>query len=51
MLTDAPLKQLKPKGKPFKVSDRGGMYAHEALDIIIALKTCSRNSRFLLPSR
>lgn len=28
MLTDAALKQLKPKGKPFKVSDRDGMYAH-----------------------
>ncbi|WP_417462984.1 tyrosine-type recombinase/integrase [Kordiimonas sp.] len=28
MLTDAGLKQLKPKGKPFKVSDRDGMYAH-----------------------
>tara|TARA_A100001391_G_scaffold37386_1_gene20516 strand:+ start:11780 stop:13036 length:1257 start_codon:yes stop_codon:yes gene_type:complete len=28
MLTDAGLKQLKPKGKPFKISDRDGMYAH-----------------------
>ncbi len=28
MLTDAALKQLKPKGKPYKVADRDGMYAH-----------------------
>ena len=27
MLTDAALKRLKPKGKPFKVSDRDGMYS------------------------
>lgn len=30
MLTDAALKQMKPKGKPFKVSDRDGMYAYVA---------------------
>ncbi len=28
MLTDAALKQLKPKGKPYKIADRDGMYAH-----------------------
>jgi len=28
MLTDAALKQLKQKGKPYKISDRDGMYAH-----------------------
>ena len=28
MLTDAALKQMKPKGKPYKVADRDGMYAH-----------------------
>ena len=26
MLTDTALKSLKPKGKPYKVSDRDGMY-------------------------
>ena len=26
MLTDTALKNLKPKGKPYKVSDRDGMY-------------------------
>lgn len=30
MLTDVALKNLKPKAKPYKVSDRDGMYAHVA---------------------
>lgn len=28
MLADAALKQLKPKGKPYKAANRDGMYAH-----------------------
>jgi len=28
MLTDTALKKLKPQGKPYKVADRDGMYAH-----------------------
>ncbi len=28
MLTDAALKQLKQRGKPYKITDRDGMYAH-----------------------
>ena len=30
MLTDVALKNLKPRAKPYKVSDRDGMYAHVA---------------------
>jgi len=28
MLTDTALKKLKPQGKPYKIADRDGMYAH-----------------------
>ena len=31
MLTDAALKHLKPKDKPYKIRDRDGMYAHIAV--------------------
>ena len=30
MLTDVALKNLKPKDKPYKVTDRDGMYVHVA---------------------
>ena len=31
MLTDVALKNLKPKRRPYKVTDRDGMYAHVAV--------------------
>src|SRR5215207_11780519 len=38
MLTDVALKNLKPKDKPYKVTDRDGMYAHVSTSGAISLR-------------
>ena len=38
MLTDVALKNLKPRAKPFKVSDRDGMYAHVSTSGLVTFR-------------
>ncbi len=38
MLTDVALKNLKPKGKPFKVTDRDGMYAYVSTSGLVTFR-------------
>ena len=45
MLTDVALKNLKPKGKPYKVADRDGMYAHVAASGTITFRYDYRLNR------
>ena len=38
MLTDVALKNLKPRTKPFKVTDRDGMYAHVSTSGLVTFR-------------